>query len=105
MAAADLKTALVARARALGFDAVRVTRAALAPDIGAGLRAWLELGCQGEMGWMAAEPGRRADPRSLWPEARSVIVLGVNYGPPDDPLSALAWRERGTVSVYAQGAD
>ena len=105
VAANDLKAALVERATALGFDAVRVAPAALAPEVGAGLEAWLGHGSHGEMAWMAREPGRRGDPRGLWPEARSVVVLGTNYGPSSDPLEALADRDRGAVSVYAHGAD
>jgi epoxyqueuosine reductase len=57
------------------------------------------------MGWMKATFERRADPHTLWPDAQSVITLGVNYGPVTDPLAALARNERGVVSVYAQGAD
>ncbi|HLY54233.1 MAG TPA: QueG-associated DUF1730 domain-containing protein, partial [Stellaceae bacterium] len=104
-AANDLKATLVQRATALGFDAVRVAPAALAPEIGAGLEAWLGRGSHGEMAWMAHEPGRRRDPRGLWPEARSVVVLGTNYGPSSNPLDALADRDRGVVSVYAHGTD
>jgi epoxyqueuosine reductase len=57
------------------------------------------------MDWMAATAERRADPKTLWPEARSVVVLGLNYGPADDPLAALGARDRGTISVYARGRD
>jgi epoxyqueuosine reductase len=57
------------------------------------------------MGWLADRAERRADPRALWPEARSVVVLGLNYGPGDDPLKLLAHRERGSISVYARGRD
>ncbi len=57
------------------------------------------------MGWLAAEPARRADPRVLWGEVRSVIMLGVNYGPDEDPLAVLAARTRGAISVYARGDD
>jgi len=54
---------------------------------------------------MAGTAGRRADPKVLWPEARSVIILGVNYGPMDDPLVTLGASDRGTISVYARGRD
>jgi epoxyqueuosine reductase len=100
-----LKGRIVDRARALGFDAVRVTRAELAPDIGEGLHAYIAAGHHGDMGWLAREPGRRRDPRGLWPAARSVIVLGINYGPEGDPLAILAQRNRAAISVYAQGRD
>jgi epoxyqueuosine reductase len=57
------------------------------------------------MGWMNARAGERSDPRTLWPEARSVIVVGLNYGPVADPLATLAHGDRGSVSVYARGRD
>jgi len=57
------------------------------------------------MAWLGADPGRRSDPRVLWSEVRSVIMLGVNYGPDHSPLDILAQRDRGGVSVYAQGDD
>jgi epoxyqueuosine reductase len=57
------------------------------------------------MSWLAANAGRRASPTALWDAARSVVVLGINYGPSSDPLAALERRDRGAVSVYAQGAD
>jgi epoxyqueuosine reductase len=101
----ELKAALIERAHALGFDAVRVTPADLAPEIGAGLDSYIEAGSHGEMDWLAREPERRRHPNGLWPEARSVIVLGMNYGPETDPLEALAHRDRGAVAAYALGKD
>ncbi len=57
------------------------------------------------MTWLAANPERRADPRTLWNEVRAIIMLGVNYGPDDDPLQVLAQRDRGAISTYALGDD
>ena len=57
------------------------------------------------MDWLAASPERRMDPRVLWPGVRSVIMLGVNYGPDENPLAILQQRTRGAISVYAQGDD
>ena len=98
------RDAIRARARELGFDAIGFT----APDVGnagARLGEFLDAGMQGDMGWLAAKRERRADPRALWPSVQTVIVLGVNYGPAGDPLEPLTRRERGTISVYAQGRD
>src|SRR5262249_3353605 len=50
-------------------------------------------------------PERRGDPKALWPEVRSILVLAANYGPARDPLKILNTRDRGAISVYAQGAD
>jgi epoxyqueuosine reductase len=57
------------------------------------------------MDWLAANPERRADPRVLWPGVRSIIMLGVNYGPDANPLENLKRRTSGTISAYAQGDD
>ena len=57
------------------------------------------------MDWLAAHPERRADPRELWRDVRSIVMLGVNYGPDENPLAILERRTRGAISVYAQGDD
>jgi epoxyqueuosine reductase len=57
------------------------------------------------MDWMARNAERRGDPRTLWPEVRSIVLLGINYGPDRDPLAILNERTRGAISVYAQGDD
>ncbi|MEA2755566.1 MAG: epoxyqueuosine reductase [Aliidongia sp.] len=105
MDAADLKRDLIAQARSLGFDIVRVTAADLAPDIGNNLRDWLAAGSHGDMAWMEKEPLRRMTPGGLWPEARSVVVLGVNYGPETNPADEIATPGTATISAYARGAD
>jgi len=70
-----------------------------------GLREYLAAGAHGDMDWMAANAERRADPRVMWPQARSVVMLGINYGPDDDPLAILKHRRHGGISVYARGDD
>jgi epoxyqueuosine reductase len=66
---------------------------------------FLADGAHGDMDWLARDPDRRADPRTLWPQVRSIVMLGLNYGPDDDPLRVLGERDRGAISVYAQGDD
>ena len=101
----DPKAAIRDRALGLGFDAVAFTDAALGPEARDGLAGYLARGYHGDMGWLEAKAERRAAPQALWPEARSVVVLGLNYGPANDPLALLAHPERGNVSVYARGRD
>ena len=101
----DLKAAIRDQALALGFDAVGFAPAALSESAREGLAGFLAAGCHGDMGWLADTAARRGDPRTLWPEARSVVVLAANYAPPGDPLALLAAPERGNVSVYARGRD
>jgi epoxyqueuosine reductase len=95
------------RGRALsgGFDAVGFAEARLDQEARAGLTRFLARGYHGDMGWLAATAARRGDPRALWPEARTVVVLGVSYAPEDDPLAPLDAPDRGVVSVYARGRD
>ncbi len=69
------------------------------------LERFLAEGAHGDMLWMAATAERRASPRALWPDVRSVIMLGMNYGPDEDPLTILKKRERGAISTYAKGDD
>ena len=92
-------------ALALGFDAVGFAAADLGLAARDHLTQYLALGYHGDMGWLESRAAERSTPKSLWPEARSVVVLGLNYGPAGDPLAPLARRDRGTVSVYAQGRD
>ncbi|HVV40376.1 MAG TPA: tRNA epoxyqueuosine(34) reductase QueG [Nitrobacter sp.] len=101
----DLKAALTAQARALGFDAIGVTGPDSIADAGRRFEEFIAAGGHGDMDWLARNPERRADPRVLWSGVRSIIMLGVNYGPDDNPLAILAQRDRGAISVYAQGDD
>ncbi len=69
------------------------------------LHAWVADGAYGDMGWMAETLDRRADPLTLWPDMRSVIMLGVNYGPAQDPRAVLGQTSAGAISVYARAED
>jgi epoxyqueuosine reductase len=82
-----------------------VARPDAIPLAGERLREFLDAGGHGDMTWLAANADRRAEPRVLWPEVRSVVMLGVNYGPDEDPLAILNERTRGAISVYARGDD
>ncbi|ODA67807.1 Epoxyqueuosine reductase [Methyloligella halotolerans] len=100
-----LKTDIASEAEALGFDAVAFTSADAPGSAGPGLDEFLAHGRQGDMGWMADNADRRKDPKTLWPEARSIVLLGVNYGPEADPMAALQRREIGTIATYAKRRD
>jgi epoxyqueuosine reductase len=104
-ASADLKQKLAHQARALGFDCIGVTDPDAIVHAGKHFREFLDAGAHGDMEWLATNPARRSDPRVLWPGVRSVIMLGVNYGPDENPLAILQQRTRGAISVYAQGDD
>ena len=93
------------RALALGFDAVGFAAPDGIGDAGAKLAEFIAAGWHGDMGWMADTAARRRHPNALWPEARSVVMVAVNYGPESDPLAILDARERGAISVYARHRD
>jgi len=94
-----------AEARALGFDLCRFTDIDEAWPAAGRLAEFIAAERHGEMAWMAETAERRAHPRAMWTEARSAIVLGVNYGPGHDPLEILKQPDRAAISVYAQGDD
>ncbi len=100
-----IKAALIEYARAHGFDVAGVTRPDAAPEAKARLERFLADGAHGDMVWMAATAERRASPSALWPDVRSVIMLGMNYGPDEDPLAILARKDRAAISTYAKGDD
>jgi epoxyqueuosine reductase len=101
----DLKAALTREAQALGFGVIGVTDPDAISKAGQYFLEFLAGGGHGDMDWLAANPERRADPRVLWPGVRSIIMLGVNYGPDTNPLDALTRKTIGTISAYAQGDD
>jgi epoxyqueuosine reductase len=100
-----LKESLTKQALSLGFDCVGVTDPDAIAEAGRYFRAFLDTGGHGDMDWLAANPERRTDPLVLWPDVRSIIMLGVNYGPDENPLDILQQRTRGAISVYARGDD
>jgi epoxyqueuosine reductase len=99
---ADTSDRIKARALQLGFQKVGIVRAELLSSEQERLRDWLARGYQGEMGWMARDPEERADPRKLFPDARSVIVAALNYYTPHEHSDH---PDTGKVSRYAWGDD
>jgi len=100
-----LKSALRNAAREHGFDALGIARPGSIPLARERLEHFLSEGAHGDMDWMETTATRRGDPATLWPDARAVIMLGMNYRPDRDPLAILKQRARGAISVYAQGDD
>lgn len=86
----------------LGFDVCRFAAVTDPWPAAERLAEFVAAGRHGEMGWMADTLERRSHPRAMWGEARSAIVLGMNYGPDDRPPPA---DPAAAISVYAQGDD
>ncbi len=89
----------------LGFDSCAMMHPDQLDDLRPRLQRFLALGHHGTMGWMAETADRRGHPRRLWPEARSIIMVGLSYAPDSDPLETLDQRSVGTISVYARNRD
>lgn len=89
----------------LGFDVVGFTPAELPAGANENLQLFLTQGYHGDMQWMQTHAERRGNPKSLWEDARSVIIFGHNYAPDYDPLELREQKENGLVSCYALGKD
>jgi len=101
----DLRDLLRTQAADLGFSICRFASAAEPWSAGERLAHFVEAGRHGDMGWMETTLERRSHPTAMWPGARTAIVLGMNYGPAEDPLPEMADRSAGYISVYARGDD
>lgn len=96
---------LKARAEQEGFAAFGIAPAALAQQCGERLHTWLADGCHGDMIWMESRADERSQPQILWPEVRSVIMLGMSYAPKNNPMMLADQGDHSRISIYAQGRD
>src|SRR5262245_56373990 len=95
----DLSELIKRRARFEGFDKVGIVRCEALHEEGLHLNQWLSRGFHGEMSWMHRDVERRIDPAQIFPDARSVVVVTLNYFTPakhqNDPgtgkVSRYAW--------------
>lgn len=101
----DIKQLIRDRALAEGFDVVRISDAQASPLNASRLDSYLSARRHGDMEWMERRIDWRSSPQNLWPQAQSIIVVGLNYGPRSDPLGVLKKPDRAAISVYAQGDD
>lgn len=96
---------LKAEALKVGFDSARITSTSGIPHAPKRLQDWLQAGYHGSMTWMESRAEQRASPALLWPDVRSVLLVGMNYAPDHDPMADLGKTDIGVISVYAQGHD
>ena len=101
----SIEARIKAEAARLGFDVCGLTSVETPWPASDHLAEFVANGRHGDMDWIARTLERRVHPKAMWPQARSAIVLGVNYGPDADPLKALEHPDRAAISVYAQGDD
>ena len=96
---------IIKHATDIGFDVARICAAHRQEGLDPGLKAFLDRNYHGEMEWLKDRAEQRSAPQNLWPDAKSVIMLGMNYGPTSNPLGALDKKSNGVISVYAQHRD
>ncbi len=101
----NLREMIEREARRAGFDAVAVAAPDAIPLAAGRLEKFVADGFHGSMAWISETLARRGDPRTLWPDVRSIVVLAMNYGPDRDPRTVLQKRSQGAISVYAQNRD
>ena len=97
-----MRQQILDKAKSLGFDVVRIGKPV---DNTEKLLAWLGEGYHGTMAWLAENPEGRGNPQNLWPPVRSLIAVGINYGPATNPLPGLLEKDNGYISIYARGED
>jgi epoxyqueuosine reductase len=94
--------AIKEQARIAGFHKVGIVGATPLNDEGVRLREWLERGYHVDMAWMERHVDKRINPLELFPQARSIVVVALNYYTPDQHHDS---AETGKVSRYAWGDD
>ena len=101
----SLKQTIIDQAQAEGFSHCRFTHPDSIPHVPDKLSDFIDAGYNGQMSWMADRQSWRANPRALWPDAQTIIMLGESYAPEHDPTDILKHPEKGAISVYAQNKD
>ena len=96
---------LNAAAEDQGFLVVRIGPASIGSVYKDGLSTFLDNAFEGDMDWLRTTASKRMQPQNMWPDAKSAIVLGMNYGPDHNPMDNLSARTAGNISVYARGRD
>ena len=97
----DEKKIIQDLAKEFSFDVCKITDTNLPINTDVRLKEFIELGFHGEMNWLADSYERRKSPLNLWEEAKSAIILGLNYGPKDNPLKKINKQEKSTTIAGA----
>ncbi len=101
----DIRERIREKAKEAGFCTTGFASAIPNDDRAANLAEYVEAGHYGDMAWMPNTLERRQTPQGLWPDVKSVIVLGTSYAPGFDPTDIFKQSDRGAISCYAQGTD
>ena len=88
-----------------GFDIIKITEPEIHKKDHRYIKDFLNNNFHGDMDWLEKNLERRLFPKKIWPDVKSIIVLGVNYAPDHDPMNNLKLKDVGNISVYARGDD
>ena len=99
------KSTIQKKSKEFGFDIIKITDPKIHKKDQHYIKDFLENDFHGDMDWLKKNLERRVSPKKLWPDVKSIIVLGINYGPNHDPMKNLENEEIGNISVYARGND
>ena len=100
-----LKEELVLESKKFGFADIRFTDPIVEKEAFENLKNFLNSGYNGHMSWMANNLDWRGNPKLMWEDVKSIIVLAENYTPEFNPLHALSLKGKANISVYARGFD
>ena len=89
----------------LGFEEFGITDLENFEFNSSKIKEFINNNYHGEMYWMKDKIEIRSDPKNIWKEAKSAIVLGINYGPESNPLNDLKKIKRGYISIYSRRKD
>ena len=99
------KSTIQKKSKEFGFDIIKITDPKIHKKNQHYIKDFLKNDFHGDMDWLKKNLERRVSPKKLWSDVKSIIVLGVNYGPNHDPLQNLENKKIGNISVYARGND
>ncbi len=99
------KNEIILESKKLGFDVIGFAKPNLKSEVKRNLNDFLKSNYHGEMDWLKKNKTRRESPKNIWNDVKTIISLGVNYGPDGDPLKLIKEKELGNISVYARGED
>ncbi len=100
-----IKKEIILESKRLGFDAIGFTKPNFKNEVKRNLDDFFNNNYHGEMDWLKRNKTRRESPKNIWSNVKTIISLGINYGPDDDPLKLIKEKDLGNISVYARGED
>jgi epoxyqueuosine reductase len=101
----EKESSILIAAKNFGFDVASIIDISETKNLETELNQFLENKYHGEMDWLEKRKEYRSDPKKLWLEAKSILILGSNYHFNTNSLDLLNKKDTGIISVYARGRD